>query len=348
MDENSTPSTFDYSDTEDDAILPVGYKDGDDFFDPSTWTGETEAAESAAVDAESPDTETVPETGDTQEAAPAIEQTESADTEGAGEQPPEEAPAIEPTPEQPELPQSNIRKVHYQFNHEDMERDVDLDKDLPELLQKSQSVDKYKERLTTAKNQIDRFDRVAKALGHDTSDDFLTAIIDTARKTERDELLAAGTAETIVDDYLDRKYGPAMAQDAPESAEALETGKDTAEVSEASSAAPAASTASNPSGRDYTQESMDLMKAYPEMVGKQLPQEVVRDAVLGKKTLTEAYRAYKEQQQSTEADKLRKENKILKQNAAAASRAPVTGVTKGGSTEQKAEDPFLKGFNDEW
>ena len=39
-----------------------------------------------------------------------------------------------------------------------------------------------------------------------------------------------------------------------------------------------------------------------------------------------------------------KENKTLKQNADAASRAPVRSATQGGATNEAADDPFLKGL----
>ena len=48
-----------------------------------------------------------------------------------------------------------------------------------------------------------------------------------------------------------------------------------------------------------------------------------------------------------ETRKLQRENQVLRQNAAAAMRAPVRGVGGGGDTKQEPDDPFLMGFNDE-
>ena len=42
---------------------------------------------------------------------------------------------------------------------------------------------------------------------------------------------------------------------------------------------------------------------------------------------------------------IQKENNILKQNAAAAARAPVKPVSGGGDVTPTKEDPWLKGFD---
>ena len=65
--------------------------------------------------------------------------------------------------------------------------------------------------------------------------------------------------------------------------------------------------------------------------------------------LLSAYSAYRVQASEKAAKSIKKENQILKQNAASAAKAPVKGVSGGGSTNQKKEDPFLKGFDsDNW
>ena len=61
----------------------------------------------------------------------------------------------------------------------------------------------------------------------------------------------------------------------------------------------------------------------------------------------EAYNEYACRQRS-DAAALRKENRILRQNAATAARAPVRGVTRGGPTDAQPEDAFLRGFNEAW
>ncbi len=95
--------------------------------------------------------------------------------------------------------------------------------------------------------------------------------------------------------------------------------------------------------RDYGEEVRALFAARPELRGRELPEQVLRSCVEGK-SLTEAYSDYA-QSQSRDAESLRRENRILRQNARAAAQAPIRGVTRGGAAEQKPEDPFLRGFN---
>ena len=115
---------------------------------------------------------------------------------------------------------------------------------------------------------------------------------------------------------------------------------------ETEEAAPAAEAPSSPAARDYAGEVQALYAARPELRGQDLPQEVAR-ACVGGKSLTEAYNEYACRQRSDAAE-LRKENRILRQNAATAARAPVRGVTRGGATDSQAEDAFLRGFNEGW
>ena len=124
--------------------------------------------------------------------------------------------------------------------------------------------------------------------------------------------------------------------------------EETQEAAEAvSEEAPAAAElAPAPAARDYAGEVQALYAARPELRGQDLPQEVAR-ACVGGKSLTEAYNEYACRQRSDAAE-LRKENRILRQNAATAARAPVRGVTRGGATDSQAEDAFLRGFNEGW
>ena len=102
---------------------------------------------------------------------------------------------------------------------------------------------------------------------------------------------------------------------------------------------------STPPERDFKPEVAELLKNYPELKGKTLPEEVVQSTVQGGLSLTAAYTKYLQKQTKAENERLQKENKVLKQNADAAKRAPVRGVAKTGATKIEAEDAFLKGFN---
>ena len=99
-------------------------------------------------------------------------------------------------------------------------------------------------------------------------------------------------------------------------------------------------------GRDFDTEVRDLFAARPELRGSELPAQVLV-ACAGGKNLTDAYNEYAKSQKQ-DAEDLRKENRILRQNAKAAAQAPVRGVTRGGGPDAKPEDAFLKGFNSGW
>lgn len=138
---------------------------------------------------------------------------------------------------------------------------------------------------------------------------------------------------------LPEEETPAAAQEAAPASEVQETA---AEVREPASEKPA----QKPAARDYAREVQALYAARPELRGQDLPPEVAR-ACVGGQSLVEAYNDFARRQRQ-DANTLRKENQILRQNAATAARAPVRGVTRGGSTEAQPEDAFLRGFNEGW
>lgn len=99
--------------------------------------------------------------------------------------------------------------------------------------------------------------------------------------------------------------------------------------------------------RDFAAEARLLVGARPELAGKPLPREVLHACALNGKHLMAAYADYEAGQTKAEADRLRRENEVLRQNAAAAARAPVSGTRGGGATDVKAKDDFLRGFDEE-
>lgn len=122
-----------------------------------------------------------------------------------------------------------------------------------------------------------------------------------------------------------------------------EWGKDGAPEEEA---APAAEAAPAEKGRDFRGEAEAFFEKHPGYYGAQVPQQVLQ-AWLGGTGLGEAFAQYETGRSRAETQRLLRENQVLRQNAAAAMRAPVRGVGGGGDTAQEPEDPFLKGFNDE-
>ena len=122
---------------------------------------------------------------------------------------------------------------------------------------------------------------------------------------------------------------------------ALEDEEDTAEEAPAEEPAPAAG------GTDFTSQVKQLRTLYPDVRG--LPDEVIAAAMNGV-DLVSAYSAYRVRQSEKTAAATRKENEILKHNAASAARAPVgKGVTGGGSTKEEPKSDFERGFDsDTW
>ena len=99
------------------------------------------------------------------------------------------------------------------------------------------------------------------------------------------------------------------------------------------------------SGRDLGAEAEELLRVFPGMQGRSIPTEVVLESLRGKKSLTAAFAAWTERQHEKELQALRRESSRREAGQIAAGRAPVRGVSTGGSTGQKAADPFLAGFN---
>lgn len=132
-------------------------------------------------------------------------------------------------------------------------------------------------------------------------------------------------------------------------AAAAAAGKDFSQADEE----PEASASSNPesgskqTGRDINDELRQLRIVRPSL--KSIPDEVARMVAAGV-NVTQAYLAWEAENNRKAADKLKKENEVLKQNAASAARAPVTGVTGGGATTgkpvSKFDEQFMKGFDE--
>lgn len=116
--------------------------------------------------------------------------------------------------------------------------------------------------------------------------------------------------------------------------------EDTADPEKPSTPAPT----EQPKTRDFVQEVQQLKALYPDF--KEMPDEVAKAVSNGANLLT-AYLAYREKQTSKAAASLKKENEVLKQNAASAAKAPVKGVTGGGATNTKPQHKLLDGFDDD-
>ena len=98
------------------------------------------------------------------------------------------------------------------------------------------------------------------------------------------------------------------------------------------------------SARDFVKEVQQLKALYPDF--REMPDAVARAVADGTDLLT-AYVAYREQQTRQTAETLEKENAVLRQNAAAAAKAPVRGVTGGGAADTKPRNNLLVGFDED-
>lgn len=283
---------------DEDAILPSGWKEGDDIFaDSDSWSGVSEQADESAEDTAVGEHLTDPDS--TSEEAPT---TGEADDEQEGQSADNEAE--NPAPGQVEEPAKRSRILKLKVNHQSQEVDVESlsDDELIERLQKAAAFDALR-------------------------DDQLK---EKYRKVYQDQIYN-GMTEAAARMVAAHECG---GRDFP-----LE---DTAEAS----AVEPESNVSQPASpkRDFEAEVRQLKALYPDFSA--MPDEVAH-AVANGAPLLSAYVAYREQQTRKAADSLRRENEVLKHNAASAAKAPVKGVTGGGAANTRPKSDFLRGFDSE-
>lgn len=300
---------------DDGPILPDGWTEGMDIFADE----EPSILDSLADDA--PDTTPAEETE-----APTTEQP-AAEAEDAATG--EEAPTTEP--ETQETPVNTKLRFKAKVDHNDV--DVELDEaDLPTIYQKAQATDRAQNKLGAYSKTVDYANKLAASMGFSSADEMLNAAAENYRNSMLQDLLDSGTPQMIAEDYVNRHMA----------------GMDTLLGGQPVDAqTPDPAPVATPPQRDYTAEAGELLSIRPQLRNQQLPDEVIQMVAAGK-TMKDAYLEYEAKQQTAETERLRKENQILKQNAEAAARAPVAGTAGGGSTNQKAEDPFLVGFNSDY
>lgn len=254
-----------------------------------------------------------PETEDPNGDAPTTEQTE----ENHGAQEPE---TETPTEEAP-------RRLRFKARVDREDMDVDIGEDeVPTLYQLAKAGERWKAKNDSMSQQMEHYVQMAKGMGYATVDEMIAKTAESYKNTKVQELVEQGTPQTIAEDYVDR-----MMQ-----REAAKTPN------------PEPEPAPEHHERDIQAEAKELIVARPDLKMQQLPAEVV-DAWRSGENLLNAYNRYEARQKEAENQKLKKENNILKQNAAAAAKAPVKGVSGGAPTDTEPEDPFLKGFDsDPW
>lgn len=330
-----------------EAMLPDGWAESDDFFAPETWTGGAADGQQKAEDGNGGNADGQPgEAGEQQDADGGDILTtgddDNADGGNAGNETGDDAAGANG---QETDSQSQQRKLKFRarVNHED--RDVELDEgELPAIWQKAQDYDRRALRAEQDRangERLSKLDRSAKALGYDSADAMLEEAV-SHRRTEREEaLVASGIDETTAKDIaalLEQRGG------------ANNEGQQAAAQQQDDANSGGTGSTKAPAARNFDAELSELLREAPEMRSKTLPDEVVQDAVANGKSLLSAYRRWETKQIKSETERLKKENAVLKQNAAAAARAPVRGV-RGGAAAQSAQSEFernfLKGFDDD-
>jgi len=221
----------------------------------------------------------------------------------------EEAAPEEETPAIETQPAEELptEKKVFKVKHNHEERDVTEDEAVP-LIEKGLNYDKVSQRKAELETRQTQSDELASLLGYAGTDEMLEA----ARTNYIEQRVAAlvddGVHEAIARDLVQRDL------DKKPVVQKVETESPDAE-------------------RDKDLDA--FVKLNPGVT--KLPPEVV-EAVKNGVTLTLAYERFKNKQTL-------EENRILKQNQAAAAKAPVATTTKQGGAMGTAKDPFLAGFD---
>ena len=308
---------------DEDAMLPEGYGADDDVFaDPQKWTGER-SDEGAGQSADGEDGK-----GDGAEDAPTTAQETAQDVQGNDDA---DAPTTEqdaPTTAQEGTEKPNMLK--FKAKYDSQETDVEVkESDLPGIWQKAQNHDRMQSRFNEQQTLIGELDAMARMMGYANARDMKDKAAGAYRDAEIKSMTDTGVPERIAKAVV-------------------------AQEMQSRSAAPAAAPQTAPSAqvapvRNPQAEVAELLAAKPELYGKQIPQEVFVASAVGGKSLLTAYTEYEAAKSRSEAEKLRTENNIHKQNAANAAKAPVKGVSSGGAAKDKSgEDDFLRGFNSDY
>ena len=95
--------------------------------------------------------------------------------------------------------------------------------------------------------------------------------------------------------------------------------------------------------RNYYAEWQELAEAHPEVVGKELPEDIYQACMQSELPPLRVYESMMLQKQAEQISALQQEIATLRQNAENSARAPV--MAAAGGLDSEPEDLFLKGFN---
>lgn len=308
MSEKTNP--IETAEDEFEAIMPEGWTGNDDadIFDPSTWGDADPDADVQEDDEAEGDGASVE--GD-DDAAP---------TTGDGAEPMNGSEEEDGAPTTGDY--TSEGKLRFQATVDHTTREVELDPaDLPTVYQKSLALDRYQQRVSELEAEQTAWDQLAAGLNFEDRNALLNGLMENAVQDYIAE--HPSVPEEMARDFVMRKF------------QGVKT------ASPAKEAEPA------PAQRDFKAEVAELFRTHPEARTEKIPDEVTNDAISMGKPLVQAYAEWKARTASAKATRAERENKILKQNQAAAARAPVTKTTGGGKTDTKPVDDFLRGFNDD-
>lgn len=217
------------------------------------------------------------------------------------------------------------------IDHETVHVDLDPD-DLPTIYQKSQALDRAQSKLKEREEADKDWEEIAKLFDYESPEAMRKAVRENYRKNEIQKLIDSGVNETVAEVTIDSRIAKKSGTPSPK-ADAVEE--------------PRAET------NDYSDEIKELWRRFPETAKMpELPAEVTRLKFTKNISIADAYAEFDETRKAAELSKTKKENKILKQNAASAARAPVTGTKGGGAVHGDTRNEFdrnlLKGFDEDY
>ena len=106
---------------------------------------------------------------------------------------------------------------------------------------------------------------------------------------------------------------------------------------------PASSETDEVTPRNHYAEWQELAAAHPEVVGKELPEDIYQECMRSELPPLRVYESMMLRKQAEQIAALRQEIATLRQNAENTARAPVSA--SAGSPENAPEDQFMQGFN---
>lgn len=296
---------------EEDVWLPDGWSgsDDEDFFDLSTWGSKGTAAD-ARQDGGDEDEST------SAEDAEDPDRTTDADPESQTE------PSDDLDDPTTVIVDDERNLLRFKATIDHVAQNVELDPaDLPAVYQKSLVLDRYQARVKELEDELSKWDKLATGLKYKDRAELHEGLFEGAVQDYLAE--HPSVPEDLARDYISRQFDH-VAAPTPKEPEQQTTG-----------------------GRDFKQEVADLFRTYPSARIEGVPEEVSTAALVEDKPLVQAYAEWRAKTASAKATRTERENKILKQNQAAAARAPVKKVTGGGKTDTSPTDAFLQGFNDD-